>query len=177
MSTARASYQAAVDAYVAAGGDASVQRVITAIAQVSKKLDQWYDRQLADLGISHGDWSVLSQLATADGGPLTPSRLADAAGLAASSMTSRLDRMCRRGLVERTPDPSNRTRVLVTLTDPGWQLFAEAVRARRRSSRPSSSSAVSWPTCWRSCSSDWITPAEVRHARGTIPLAAGWLTG
>lgn len=128
MSTARASYQAAVDAYVAAGGDASVQRVITAIAQVSKKLDQWYDRQLADLGISHGDWSVLSQLATADGGPLTPSRLADAAGLAASSMTSRLDRMCRRGLVERTPDPSNRTRVLVTLTDPGWQLFAEAVR-------------------------------------------------
>ena len=36
--------------------------------------------------------------------------------------------MCRRGLVERTPDPSNRTRVLVTLTDPGWQLFAEAVR-------------------------------------------------
>jgi DNA-binding MarR family transcriptional regulator len=128
VSTARASYQAAVDAYVAAGGDASVQRVITAIAQVSKKLDQWYDRQLADLGISHGDWSVLSQLATADGGPLTPSRLADAAGLAASSMTSRLDRMCRRGLVERTPDPSNRTRVLVTLTDPGWQLFAEAVR-------------------------------------------------
>lgn len=105
-----------------------MQRVITAIAQVSKKLDQWYDRQLADLGISHGDWSVLSQLATADGGPLTPSRLADAAGLAASSMTSRLDRMCRRGLVERTPDPSNRTRVLVTLTDPGWQLFAEAVR-------------------------------------------------
>ncbi len=128
MSTARASYQAAVDAYVAAGGDASVQRVITAIAQVSKKLDQWYDRQLADLGISHGDWSVLSQDATADGGPLTPSRLADAAGLAASSMTSRLDRVCRRGLVAGTPAPRTRTRVLGALTDPGWQLFAEAVR-------------------------------------------------
>ncbi|CCH72361.1 putative MarR-family transcriptional regulator [Nostocoides australiense Ben110] len=128
MSGARAEYQAAVDAYVAAGGDASVQRAITAISQVTKKLDQWYDRQLADLGISHGDWSVLSQLAKADGGPLTPSLLADAANLAPSSMTSRLDRMCARGLVVREPDQVKRTRVLVTLTEAGWELFAQAVR-------------------------------------------------
>ncbi|GAB4078560.1 MarR family winged helix-turn-helix transcriptional regulator [Nostocoides australiense] len=128
MSGARAEYQAAVDAYVAAGGDASVQRAITAISQVTKKLDQWYDRQLADLGISHGDWSVLSQLAKADGGPLTPSLLADAANLAPSSMTSRLDRMCERGLVVREPDQVKRTRVLVTLTEAGWELFAQAIR-------------------------------------------------
>ncbi|MCA0291882.1 MAG: MarR family transcriptional regulator [Actinobacteria bacterium] len=128
MSGARADYQAAVDAYVAAGGDASVQRAITAISQVTKKLDQWYDRQLADLGISHGDWSVLSQLAKADGGPLTPSLLADAANLAPSSMTSRLDRMCERGLVVREPDQVKRTRVLVTLTEAGWELFAQAIR-------------------------------------------------
>lgn len=128
MSRARAEYQAAVDAYVAAGGDASVQRAITAISQVTKKLDQWYDRQLADLGISHGEWSVLSQLAKADGGPLTPSLLADAANLAPSSMTSRLDRMCERGLVVREPDQVKRTRVLVTLTEAGWELFAQAIR-------------------------------------------------
>lgn len=128
MSGAHAEYQAAVDAYVAAGGDASVQRAITAISQVTKKLDQWYDRQLADLGISHGDWSVLSQLAKADGGPLTPSLLADAANLAPSSMTSRLDRMCERGLVVREPDQVKRTRVLVTLTEAGWELFAQAIR-------------------------------------------------
>jgi len=128
MSGARAEYQAAVDAYVAAGGDASVQRAITAISQVTKKLDQWYDRQLADLGISHGEWSVLSQLAKADGGPLTPSLLADAANLAPSSMTSRLDRMCERGLVVREPDQVKRTRVLVTLTEAGWELFAQAIR-------------------------------------------------
>ena len=128
MSGARAEYQAAVDAYVAAGGDASVQRAITAISQVTKKLDQWYDRQLADLGISHGEWSVLSQLAKADGGPLTPSLLADAANLAPSSMTSRLDRMCERGLVVREPDQVKRTRVLVTLTEAGSELFAQAIR-------------------------------------------------
>ncbi len=126
--SARADYQAAVAAYVAAGGDESVQRVITAIASLTKKLDRWYDRQLADLAISHGDWSVLSQLAKADGGPLTPSRLADAAGVAASSMTGRLDRMSERELVRREPDQTNRTRVLVTLTPAGWDLFTQAIR-------------------------------------------------
>ncbi|GAA1789986.1 MarR family winged helix-turn-helix transcriptional regulator [Nostocoides veronense] len=126
--TARAEYQAAVAAYVAAGGDESVQRVITAISSLSRKLDRWYDRQLADLAISHGDWSVLSQLARADGGPLMPSRLADAAQVAASSMTGRLDRLCERGLVVREPDQRNRTRVLVTLTSAGWDLFAQAIR-------------------------------------------------
>jgi len=71
---------------------------------------------------------VLSQLAKADGGPLTPSLLADAANLAPSSMTSRLDRMCERGLVVREPDQVKRTRVLVTLTEAGWELFAQAIR-------------------------------------------------
>lgn len=126
--SAREEYQAAVAAYVAAGGEVSVQRVITAIYGVTKRLDQWYDRQLADLGVSHGDWSVLAHLAQRDGGPVMPSRLADAAQVAASSMTARLDRMCARGLVERRPDEANRTRVLVTMTEAGWELFASAIR-------------------------------------------------
>lgn len=124
----RAEYQQAVSAYVAAGGDESVQQVITAIYQVTKKLDQWYDRQLADLGITHGDWLVLAYLAKQEDAPATPSALADAAGLAASSMTSRLDRMCAMGLVTREPDATKRTRVLVRLTDAGWDIFAQAVR-------------------------------------------------
>lgn len=124
----RTEYHQAVAAYVAAGGEESVQRVITAILSLTKKLDRWYDRQLADLAISHGDWAVISHLAKADGGPLTPSRLADAASVAASSMTGRLDGLSQRGLVAREPDQRNRTRVLVTLTEAGWDLFAEAVR-------------------------------------------------
>lgn len=126
--TVREDYQETVTTYVAAGGNVSVQRVITAIFSLTKKLDQWYDRQLADLGITHGDWSVLTFLARRDGGPATPSLLADAANVAASSMTNRLDRMCERNLVTREPDPTNRTRVLVRLTDAGWDLFATAIR-------------------------------------------------
>ena len=50
---------------------------------------------------------------------MTPSQLADATNVAASSMTHRLDRMTERGLVRRSPDPDNRTRILVELTEPG----------------------------------------------------------
>jgi DNA-binding MarR family transcriptional regulator len=121
-------YQEAVATYVAAGGDESVQRVITAVNSLSRKLEQWYTRQLADLDLSHGEWSVVAQLATADGTPRTPTLLADASNVAASSMTHRLDRMTERGLVRRSPDPQNRTRVLVELTDQGWELFEAAVR-------------------------------------------------
>src|SRR5688500_13875528 len=86
-------YARAVAAYVAAGGDESVQRVITAVSSLAKKLDQWYARQLADLDVSHGEWSVLANLALGQGEPVTPSKLAEATNVAASSMTHRLDRM------------------------------------------------------------------------------------
>jgi len=126
--SAQEQYQQAVAAYVAAGGEESVQRVITAVFSLTRKLDQWYTRQLADLDLSHGEWSVLAHLATSDGAPVTPSRLADVTNVAASSMTHRLDRMTERSLVRRSPDPANRTRVLVELTDEGWAMFEAAVR-------------------------------------------------
>jgi DNA-binding MarR family transcriptional regulator len=126
--SAQEQYREAVATYVAAGGDESVQRVITAVNSVSHKLQQWYTRQLADLDLSPGEWSVVARLATSEGRPLTPSRLADATNVAASSMTHRLDKMTERGLVRRSPDPDNRTRVLVELTDQGWELFEAAVR-------------------------------------------------
>jgi DNA-binding MarR family transcriptional regulator len=118
-----------VATYVAAGADESVQRVITSVHGLSRKLVQWYDRQLADLDVSTGEWAVLSKLAR-DGGEkgLTPSVLADAASVAPSSMTHRLDRMAERGLVTRTTDPDNRVRVLVALTEDGWALFRSAIQ-------------------------------------------------
>lgn len=122
-------YRADVAAYVAAGGDESVQRVITAVHGLSRKLNQWYARQLVDLDLSAGEWAVLSRLARSnDDEALTPSHLAEATSVAPSSMTHRLDRMASRNLIVRAADPDNRTRVLVTLTDEGWQTFKAAVR-------------------------------------------------
>jgi DNA-binding MarR family transcriptional regulator len=120
-------HRRAVATYVAAGGEESVQRVITAIGSLSRKLDQWYARQLADLGITGGEWAVVATLAKADGA-LTPSQLADLTNVAPSSMTHRLDKLAEGGLVERTPDAENRTRILVGLTSAGWEFFSLAIR-------------------------------------------------
>ena len=61
-------------------------------------------------------------------GPATPSQLADLTNVAPSSMTHRLDKLAERGLVERTPDPENRTRTYISLTGEGWELFSLAIR-------------------------------------------------
>lgn len=126
--SAQEDYRRAVAAYVAAGGDEAVQRVVTGLYGLTRRLDQWYHRQLADLDLSQGEWAVLAHLAKTAPAPATPSQLAEVASVAPSSMTHRLDRMTQRGLVQRSPDPDNRARVLVRLTDDGWQLFAEAIR-------------------------------------------------
>ncbi|MEO6996880.1 MAG: MarR family transcriptional regulator, partial [Terracoccus sp.] len=93
-----------VATYVAAGGEETVQRVITAVYGVTKKLDQWYNRQFADLELSQGEWAVLAALAKAGDTCLTPSQLADLSSVAPSSMTHRLDKMTGRGILQRRPD-------------------------------------------------------------------------
>ncbi|WP_050766566.1 MarR family winged helix-turn-helix transcriptional regulator [Janibacter sp. HTCC2649] len=118
----------AVAAYVAAGGEESVQRVITAVYGVTKKLDQWYARQLADLDLTQGEWAVVAALAKAGEECLTPSQLAELTSVAPSSMTHRLDKMSERGYVQRRPDADNRTRTLVSLTPDGWQVFTQSIR-------------------------------------------------
>ncbi|NHN55902.1 winged helix-turn-helix transcriptional regulator [Calidifontibacter sp. DB0510] len=122
-------YESEVAAYVAAGGNEQVQRVITAAQALTRKLSQWYTLALQDVGLSAGEWTVLSRLARAGADEvLTPSALAEAAAIAPSSMTHRLDKMAERGLIDRTTDPSNRTRIIVTLTTEGWNMFRQVVR-------------------------------------------------
>ena len=127
--TATEAYRKDVEVFVAAGGDEAVQRVMTAVHGLARRLNQWYDAQLADLDLSAAEWAVMSQLARdLDAKGLTPSALAETANVAPSSMTHRLDRMVERGLVERFTDPDNRVRVRVMLTEAGWDLFKLAIR-------------------------------------------------
>ncbi len=119
----------AVATYVAAGADESTQRVTTAVHRLSRRLNQWYDHQLADLDVSTSEWLVLGELARSpEHAPLTPTQLAAATNVAPSSMTHRLDRMVERGLITREQDPDNRTRVLISLSDAGYALFVTVIR-------------------------------------------------
>lgn len=49
--------------------------------------------------------------------PATPGELGRRLGLASASATQLVDRLARKGLVVREPDPGDRRRVLVALTD------------------------------------------------------------
>lgn len=125
----KARYRAEVAAYVSAGGNEQVQRVITAVHGLHRMLEQWYTAQLADLDLSSAEWAVISQLATAKHDEIvTPTALATAAAVAPSSMTHRLDKMAERGLITRVTDESNRTRIAVNLTRDGWEMFRQVVR-------------------------------------------------
>jgi DNA-binding MarR family transcriptional regulator len=116
-----------VAAYTAAGAQETVQRVVTALSRLSRRLDVYYRRQFEELDIGPAEWSVLSSLAVEGQDGSTPSRLAELGGVSRSTMTHRLDRMVQRGLVARAPDPGNRTRMRITMTVDGWELFRRAV--------------------------------------------------
>jgi len=79
---------------------------------------------------------MLSALRTA--GPphrLSPTRLGQGLMLSSAGVTSRLDRMERRGFVLRLPDPEDRRGVIVELTDAGVEIVDAAVEANTASDR------------------------------------------
>jgi DNA-binding MarR family transcriptional regulator len=121
-------YERAVRVYTEAGAAETVQRIVTAISRLSRRLDVYYNDRLEAIDVSRTEWPVLQALAIEGrDGSSHPSKLADAAGVSASTMTHRLDRMVERGLVERVPDQENRTRMLISLTRAGWDVFRTAV--------------------------------------------------
>lgn len=121
-------YQTAIASFTAVGANETVQRVVTALTRISKRLDNYYREQFAELNLQRGDWGVLAELALHGvDGTSTPSRLADVTGVSPSTMTHRLDQLVERGLVQRTPDPDNRTRMKVRLTRAGQELFRKSV--------------------------------------------------
>jgi DNA-binding MarR family transcriptional regulator len=87
-------------------------------------------------GLNRGEVGVLSALRIA--GPphrLSPTRLGRGLMLSSAGMTSRIDRLERRGLVRRLPDPADRRGVIVELTDQGLEIVDDAVAALAISDR------------------------------------------
>lgn len=78
-----------------------------------------FDQAVAErLGLSRTDLRCLDLVLelTTTGTPATPRRLAEAAGLTPSTITSVLDRLERAGYLRRTREEANRRQVLLQLT-------------------------------------------------------------
>ena len=78
-------------------------------------------------GITDGQYAVLAALANR--GPMTPTALAEDQHVQPPPMTRTVNALAEAGLVERTPHPTDRRQVVVSLTPAG---DAEVRETRRR---------------------------------------------
>ncbi|MFE7121728.1 MarR family winged helix-turn-helix transcriptional regulator [Streptomyces sp. NPDC057654] len=109
--------------------DPQVEKVVSALSRLNRRMNVAYGRQTADLGISNTEWEVLKALVLA-GEPyrLGPGELAKRLGLTPAAMTHRIDRMVGEGLVTRERDENNRVRVIIGITSEGRAKWLEAMR-------------------------------------------------
>lgn len=100
------------------------------IYRLAKVVGERQERVYGTLGINRGEFDVLATLRRA-GEPfqLSPKALTASLMLTSGGMTGRLDRLERAALVARSPDPTDRRGLVITLTERGRELIDEAVGA------------------------------------------------
>jgi DNA-binding MarR family transcriptional regulator len=100
------------------------------LSRVGALLARRQETVFSRFGLGRGEVGALSALRIA--GPphrLSPTRLGRGLMLSSAGMTSRIDRLERRGLVRRLPDPDDRRGIIVELTDEGVAVVDAAVAA------------------------------------------------
>jgi DNA-binding MarR family transcriptional regulator len=106
-----------------------VQRLRKAVQNSQLQNDLLDDVVAQKFGINRTDARCLDVLSN---GPRSTSELARAAGLTASAMTAAVDRLEDLGLLERTSDPNDRRKIVVSnsaLTDQlAQQIFGELMK-------------------------------------------------
>lgn len=95
-----------------------------AITRFTRRLRQ--TRPVGDLTITQ--LSVLASMELA--GAVTPRELADAERVQPPTMTKIIAKLEARGLVRRTPHPTDRRQVILTTTPDGREMLAQFERAR-----------------------------------------------
>lgn len=110
--------------------DPEASQVIERIGRIAVHMSRWQDDLFGRYGLNRGEVGVLYTLRGV--GPphqLSPTQLSKILMLTSAGVTNRLDRLERRGLVARAPDPGDRRGVVVELTEAGARLAEQAVGA------------------------------------------------
>ena len=100
------------------GGSESANAAVLALTRVGERFLATFDKALRHHHLSRAGREALAVLEGARE-PLSPTTIADRLIVTTASVTSLLDTLERRGLVERRADPSDRRRLLVSITDDG----------------------------------------------------------
>jgi DNA-binding MarR family transcriptional regulator len=105
-------------------------QVTARISRIGLHIARRQEETFSRFGLNRGEVGVLGALRFA--GPkqqLSPTRLFKGLMLSSAGITSRLDRLERRGYAKRSRDPGDRRGVLVELTAAGRQVLDQAVSA------------------------------------------------
>src|SRR5262245_55008494 len=111
-------------------------QVTARLSRIGPLLARRQETAFNRFGLNRGEVGMLSALRVA--GPphvASPTRLARGLMLSSAGVTSRIDRLERRGFVRRLPDPNDRRGVLIELTDEGLVAVDAAVAANATSDR------------------------------------------
>src|SRR5712664_3092958 len=111
-------------------------QVTARISRVALHIARSQEEAFGRYGLNRGEVGVLAALRFA--GPkqqLSPTRLFKGLMLSSAGITSRLDRLERRGYVKRTRHPNDRRGVIVELTETGREVLEQAVAANTASER------------------------------------------
>ena len=108
--------------------DPSGKEVAGRIVRLGSLFGQAYADAFSALGLNDGDYGVLAALRRV-GAPheLTPTELARQRMMTSGGMTAAIDRLDRKGLVRRSPNPADRRGALIGLTPAGRKLVDEAM--------------------------------------------------
>jgi DNA-binding MarR family transcriptional regulator len=112
------------------GLDTSPLEVVGRLLLCAAHLERAIVAALQPLGLSFGDFDVVNTLRRrGDDQGTNPSDLVRASLITSGAMTSRLDRLERAGLIQRSPAPGDRRGVLDQLTEQGERLAEESLHA------------------------------------------------
>lgn len=124
----------AVDDFVAAWSverpelDTTAKQVTGRIVRLGALFQLAFGESSATVGLDNPDFGILAALRRS--GPdyaLTPTELARRRMMTSGGMTAAIDRLVRRGLADRAPNPNDRRGSLVRLTDEGRAAIDRAV--------------------------------------------------
>jgi DNA-binding MarR family transcriptional regulator len=107
------------------GTDAVAEALLVSLGLVVREL-----RQTRDETLTMPETSALGRLDR--GGPATVTELAKLERITAQSLGATLTALEERGLVQRTPDPDDGRRALVSITKPGREKLRNRRSARSR---------------------------------------------
>ena len=106
--------------------------VVARIFRYCSYLERHVGAAFGTVGLSRTEADLLAAMLRSPDRLVPPSRLAAALVCSTGTMTNRLDRLEKAGLVRRRTDPDDRRGVLIELTAQGRRTIAAAIAARDR---------------------------------------------